>query len=73
MAAMIRTLPLAICLSLAGCGTKDEAPPRPDERASERLASIEERLDAAEAADPTVRAPKEKGPDAEAPDPYSSD
>lgn len=66
-------LPLAL-LALAACAKKDETPERPDEQASARLATIEERLDAAEAADPTLpAASKEKGPDTEVPDPNSTD
>ena len=60
---------LFLCLALAACGQK--APERPSEKASQRLMSMEARLDAAEAADPLVRndAPTQEGPDAEATDP----
>lgn len=49
-AIMRRALPILCLAVLAACG--DKTPPRPDEAASARLANMEARLDAAEAADP---------------------
>ena len=62
---MIRVL--ILCVALAACG-QEKAPERPTAKSNARLDSIEARLDAAEAADPTLPETSE-GPDAEAPDP----
>ena len=71
---MTRVLLSLALLALAACAKEDDTPERPDEQAIARLATIEERLDAAEAADPTPpREDKEKGPDTAVPDPNSSD
>ncbi|MCJ7421683.1 hypothetical protein [Sphingomicrobium astaxanthinifaciens] len=71
---MSRALLLIPAIALAACAREPDPPPRPDAAASERLASIEARLDAAEAADPAPpREAQEKGPDTAVPDPLSSD